>query len=107
MKQMSRQDYRDSAGDYQADEQAVRRGSNCKYQADEEAGVVLLRWRLSVRGAGRCRAAQLSSIRQMSRQVSLGSADDYQADEQAGVGGLTGDYQADEQAGVARVSWRL
>ena len=43
----------------------------------------------------------------MSRQVSLGSADDYQADEQAGVAGLTGDYQADEQAGVARVSWRL
>ena len=40
----------------------------------------------------------------MSRQVSLGSADDYQADEQAGVPGLTGDYQTDEQAGVARVS---
>ena len=33
------------------------------------------------------------------------SADDYQADEQAGVAGLTGDYQTDEQAGVARVSW--
>ena len=58
----------------------------------------------------------------MSRQVSLGSADDYQADEQAGVAGLTGDYQtdeqqvslgsagdyeADEQAGVSRLSWRL
>ena len=51
--------------------------------------------------------AQLASIRQISRQVSLGSADDYLADVQAGVAGLTGDYQADEQAGVARVSWRL
>ena len=34
----------------------------------------------------------------MSRRVSLGSADEYQAEEQAGVAGLTGDYQADEQA---------
>ena len=39
-----------------------------------------------------CRAAQLESIRQMSRQVSLGS---------------TGEYQADEQAGVAPLSWRF
>ena len=37
----------------------------------------------------------------MSRRVSLCSAEDYQADEQAGVAGLTGDYQTDEQAGVA------
>ena len=51
--------------------------------------------------------AQLASIRLMSRQVSLGSADDYQADEQAGVAALTGEYQTDEQAGVATVSWRL
>ena len=36
--------------------------------------------------------AELASIRQMSRQVSRGSA---------------GEYQADEQAGVAGVSWRL
>ena len=43
----------------------------------------------------------------MSRMVSLGSADDYQAEEQAGVAGLTGDYQADEQAGVARLSLRV
>ena len=43
----------------------------------------------------------------MSRQVSRGSAGEYQADEQAGVAGLTGDFQTDEQAGVARVSWRL
>ena len=42
----------------------------------------------------------------MSRQVSLGSANDYQADEQAGVAGLTGDYQTDEQAGD-RKSTRL
>ena len=37
----------------------------------------------------------------MSRQVSRGSAADYEADEQAGVSRLIGDYQADEQAGVA------
>ena len=43
----------------------------------------------------------------MKRRVSLGSADDYQAEEQAGVAGLTADYQADEQAGVARLSWRV
>ena len=39
---------------------------------------------------GRCRAAQLASIRQISGQVSRGSA---------------GGYQADEGAGVARLSW--
>ena len=42
--------------------------------------------------SGRCRVAQLASIRQMSRQVSRGSA---------------ADYEADEQAGVSRLSWRL
>ena len=36
--------------------------------------------------------AQLAIIKQMNRQVSRGSA---------------GDYQADEQAGVARRSWQL
>ena len=36
-----------------------------------------------------CRAAQLASIKQMSRQVSRGSAGEYQADEQAGVAGLS------------------
>ena len=40
----------------------------------------------------RCRVVQFSIIKQMNRQVSQGSA---------------GDYQADEQAGVARLSWRL
>ena len=77
IKQMSRQVSHGSAGDY---------------QADEQAGVERLSWRLSSRGAGRCRAAQLENIKQMSKQVSRGSA---------------GDYQADEQAGVPRLSWRL
>ena len=40
----------------------------------------------------RCRGAQMSIIKQMSRQGSHGSA---------------GDYQADEQAGVTRLSWRI
>ena len=39
-----------------------------------------------------CCAAQLASIRQMSGQVSRGSA---------------GEYQADEQAGVPRLRWRV
>ena len=72
--------------------------------------------------------AQLAIIKQMSGQVSCGSAGDYQADEQAGVGaelaiinhmaiikqmsgqvprGSAGDYQAEERAGAARLSWRL
>ena len=38
------------------------------------------------------RGAQLASIRQMSRQLSRGSA---------------GKYQADDQADVARLSWRV
>ena len=40
---------------------------------------------------GRCHAAQLAIIKQMSVQVS---------------GGSSGDYQADERAGVTRLSWR-
>ena len=74
---MSRQVFRRSAGDF---------------QAYAQAGVAGLSWRVTSRGAGRCRAAHLGSIRQMSRQVSRGSA---------------GEYQADEQAGVARLSWRF
>ena len=50
------------------------------------------------------RAAQLASIRQMSRRVSRGSAGDYEADEQAGVACSAVDYQADEQAGIVRLS---
>ena len=72
-----------------------RQVSHCsagEYHADEQAGVALLNWRVSGRGAGRCRAAQLVSIRQMSRQVSRG---------------LAGEYQTDEQAGVARLNWRV
>ena len=63
--------------------------------------------------------AQLVIIKQMSRQVSRGSAVNYQADEQAGVAAQLSiikhmsrqvsrssaiDYQAHEQAGVARLS---
>ena len=48
-------------------------GSGGDYQADEQAGVEQLRWRLSGRRAGKCRTAQLTYIKQMSRQVSCGS----------------------------------
>ena len=47
----------------------VSRGSPVDYQADEQAGVARLSWRLSKRRAGRCRMAQLAIIKQMSRQV--------------------------------------
>ena len=70
----------------------VSRGSAGEYQADEQAGVARLSWRLSNRCAGRCRTVHLAIIRQMSRHVSRGSAVD---------------YQAHEQAGVARFIWRL
>ena len=43
----------------------------------------------------------------MSRQVSRGSAGEYQADEQAGVAGLSFQFQADEQAGVVGLSWQV
>ena len=77
IRQMSRQGSRGSAGEY---------------QADEQAGVARLTWRVSGRREGRCRGAQVSNIRQRSRQVSRGSAVE---------------YQAEEQAGVARLSWRV
>ena len=67
----------------------VSRGSAGEYQADEPAGVAQLRWRVSGRGAGRCRAAPMPSIRQMSSKVSWGSPGEYHADEQAGVTGLS------------------
>ena len=67
--------------------------------------------------------AQLANTKQMSSQVSRGSADDYQADEQEGVpwlsfrsmkqmsrqvsGGSPGDDQGDEEAGVAQLSWEV
>ena len=63
----------------------MSRGSAGVYQADEQAGVTRLSWRVSGRLAGRCHGAQLAIIKQMSRQVSRGSAGEYQADEQAGV----------------------
>ena len=77
VKQMSRQVWRDSVGEYQADEPAV---------------VARLSWQVSGRCADRCRAAQLACISLMSGQVSRGSA---------------GEYQADERACVARLSWRV
>ena len=92
IKQMSRQVSRGSAGDNKADEQAGVEELPGNYQAEEQAGVAQLSWRLSSRLSGRCRAAQLEIIKQMSRQVSRSSA---------------GDYQTDEQACVARLSWRL
>src|SRR5574340_1456198 len=67
----------------------VSRGSAGEYQADERAGVARLPCSVPGRSAGRCRAAQLASIRQMNRQVSPGSAGEYQADERAGVAGLS------------------
>ena len=67
----------------------VSRGSAGEYQADERAGVARISWRVSGRRAGRCRAADLASIRLMSGQVSRGSAGEYQADERAGVAGLS------------------
>src|SRR5574341_347462 len=70
----------------------VARGSAGEKQAEERAGVARLSGRVSGRGAGRCRAAQLASIRQRSGQVSRGSA---------------GEYHSDERAGVARLSWRV
>ena len=74
MKQMSKQ---------------VLRGSAGEYEADEQAGVARLCWRVSGRLVRRCRVAQLAIIRQMSRQVSRVSAGEYQADEQAAVAGLS------------------
>ena len=70
---MSRQEYRDSAGEYQADEQAV---------------VARFSWPVSGRSAGRCTDGQLQIMKQMSRKEYRGSAGEYQADEQAGVAGL-------------------
>ena len=61
----------------------------------------------TVKKAEGCRAAQLASIRQMSGQVSRGSAGEYQADEREVSHGSAGEYQADERAGVARLSWRV
>ena len=43
----------------------------------------------------------------MSRQVSRGSAGEYQAYEQAVSRGSVAEYQVDERAGVARLSWRV
>ena len=63
IRQMSRQGSRASPGEYQADEQAGVAGSAGEYEADEQAGVARFSWRFSGRRAGRCRGAQLASIR--------------------------------------------
>ena len=70
----------------------VSRGSAGEYQADEQAGVARLDWRVTSRLAGWCHVAPLASMRQMSRQVSRSSR---------------GEYQADEHAGISRLTWRL
>ena len=85
----------------------VSRGSAGEYQADEQAGVARFSWRVSGRRAGRCRVAQLASIRQMSRQVSRGSLAIIRQMSRQVSRGSAGEYQADEQAGVARLSRRV
>ena len=67
----------------------MSRGSPGEYQTDEQAGVARLSWRVSGIEAGWCRAAEVSSIRQMSRQVSRGSDGEYKVDELAGIAGLS------------------
>ena len=100
----------------------VSRSSHGEYQADEQAGVAGLTWRVSGRGAGRCRGAQLASIRKISRQVSgaqlasirkisrqVSGAQLARIRQMSGQGtrGSAGEYHADEEAGVARLSWRV
>ena len=91
-------------------------GSGGEYQADEQAGVARLSWRVSGGLAGRCRAAQLASIRQMiSRETGISGnfvgrikGAKYRFDLQyLTPRGSAGEYQADEQAGVARLGWRV
>ena len=83
IKQMNRQVSVAQLGTIKQRSRQVSRGSGGEYQADEQAGVEQLRWRISGRRAGRCRTAQLAYIKQMSRQVSRCSVFVYQADEQA------------------------
>ena len=67
--------------DLQSQCNLYQRGSAGEYQADERAGVARLSWRVSGRWEGRCRAAQLAIIRQMSGQVSRSSAAEYHTKE--------------------------
>ena len=85
----------------------VSRGSAGEYEADEQAGVVRLSWRVSGRRAGRCRAAQRVSIRQMSRPVHVAHLANIRQMNRQVSRGSAGEYQADEQAGVAQLSWRV
>ena len=49
IRHLSRQVSRDSAGEFRQMSRQVSRGSAGEYQADEQAGVVRLRWGLSGR----------------------------------------------------------
>ena len=103
LKQMSRQVSCGSAGDYHAAEQAGVARLSCRLSTDEQAGNEQLPWQLSARRAGSCCGAQLAYIKQMSRQVSRGSAVDYEADEQAGVTRLSWS-QSSRRAGRCRAA---
>ena len=85
----------------------VSRGSSGEYQADEQACVARLRWRISGRCAGRCRAAPLANIRQKSRHVSGAQLASIMQMSRQVSRCSAGEYQADEQAVVERISWRV
>ena len=84
----------------------VSHGSAVDYEADEQAGVARLSWRISSRCADRCRAAQLAIIKKMSRQCRAAHLSIIEKMCMQVSRGPAGVYQADEQAGVARRSWR-
>ena len=56
---------------------------------------------------GRCRAAQLAIIKQMSKQVFAAQLAILKQMSKQVSRSSAGDYQADEQAGVARLRWRV
>ena len=102
---MSKQVSRGSAGDFQADEEAGIARLSCQLSKNEQGGVTWLSWRLSKRWADTCHAAQLGTFKQKSRQVSRGSACDYQKMSRKVSRDSAVDYQKNEQAGVTRLSW--
>ena len=85
----------------------VSRGSGGDNQADEQAGVEQLRWRLSGRREGRCRAVHLAYIKQMSRQAYAAHLEIIKQMSRKVSRGSARDYQADEQEGVSQLSCRL
>ena len=84
---MNRQVSGRSGGEYQADEQAGLTRDRKSTRLNSSHTTVIA---YAVFCLGKCRGAQLASIRQMSRQL---------------FGGSAGECQADEQAGVARLCW--